>query len=730
MAIQSEVFSTAFNVRTFASTKYIATKQHMAIWLKRVSDETWTQLSVNEFELINNSAVLIDAPSSSVYSMIEIRVADEPNELGSSQSDIAILASLESQIQEIVDTVIPNINEILLADDNATIATTKALEASTSAGEALASKNLAVTSAGNALVSEQNADTSEAQALSYKNSATSSANTATTQAGIATAQAVIATTKASEASTSASNALASEQQAGVYAGMIAISVDTIENMTAISLPQEGQVVVVRDANRGGVFIYRSTGVANGGTIFDSSSIGKWYRKYDGAINVKWFGAVGDGINDDLSSIQKCNDYVASSGTEFGFKNIDFPDGIYVMSGTLNWGSTIVANSKGSVILRWSLSSGIGINISTEFANWDTMPKQIAYNMNDSFNGTFVFENTLGKASNTAIGLFLGDNGVDGYSCESLTFTGLKLRGWNKSHTFGSHAYILTFRNCRFDDNKYAIYNSKSNGIDTYTDSWERIYYDDCTFAGNTFVISGDSGAQGDFTINNCSLDYNTTMINSFSNVMIITICGGSHLEWNSTVTAMYINGVVKIIDSYVLWLNGVDAPAPVLLAGVGSNGILVLENNVYTVPSATSIVSLSASSASVYAEEEPIFYGGSVPNYIDNSGGGTIYRRTEVVAGSGRVITNAQGDKTQFFTIPSTALLANENKAITVTFPEAFSEYVGYSNITCQPNGSADFYGVTQHIITGTPLATTTFNIRNGVLAQNAINIIGIAIGR
>lgn len=222
MAIQSEVFSTAFNVRTFASTKYIATKQHMAIWLKRVSDETWTQLSVNEFELINNSAVLIDAPSSSIYSMIEIRVADEPNELGSSQSDITIVASLESQIQELVDTVIPNINEILLADDNATTATTKASEASTSASEALASKNSAVISAGNALASEQNADTSEANALIYKNSAETSATTATTQTGIAT-------TKAGEASTSASNALGYRNEAEAFrdeAEASALSVDS------------------------------------------------------------------------------------------------------------------------------------------------------------------------------------------------------------------------------------------------------------------------------------------------------------------------------------------------------------------------------------------------------------------------------------------------------------------------------------------------------------------------
>ena len=47
------------------------------------------------------------------------------------------------KVVDVADTVVPNINEILLADDNATIATTKATEASDSAAAAEASKNTA-----------------------------------------------------------------------------------------------------------------------------------------------------------------------------------------------------------------------------------------------------------------------------------------------------------------------------------------------------------------------------------------------------------------------------------------------------------------------------------------------------------------------------------------------------------------------------------------------------------
>ena len=308
------------------------------------------------YDIINNSIVFNTAPVIGTNN-VEIVVASTTTEiadLNAPPSTIQTVLDNMVDINAIANTVIPNIDEILLADDNATTATTKALEALTSANNADTSEANALTYSNNALTSANNADASEAQALSYKNSAEASATTATTQAGIAT-------TKAGEASTSASNALASEVQAGLYAGMIAISLGTIENMTAISLPQEGQVVVVRDANRGGVFIYRSTGVTNGGTIFDSSSTGKWCRQYSGAVNVKWFGAIGNGITDDSSSIQG-----ASQNNE-----------IYFPLGTYKINTSISINNKITFLQGANLLINMGVVV-TLFNTINASPNDILF----------------------------------------------------------------------------------------------------------------------------------------------------------------------------------------------------------------------------------------------------------------------------------------------------------------------------------------------------------------
>lgn len=196
MAQQSSFYNTDGTTRTYPSSKHIASKQHVAVYFQSVTTSTWSVIEQTLYDLVNNSIVFVDAPDSALYSQIEIRVADTAAELTESPSDIATVAqyitnvntvagsitavetvssniasvttvsgaivnvntvaanvanvntvatnitsvnTVATNIADVVsvaDTIVPNIAEILLADTNASTATTQAGLASDSATEA------------------------------------------------------------------------------------------------------------------------------------------------------------------------------------------------------------------------------------------------------------------------------------------------------------------------------------------------------------------------------------------------------------------------------------------------------------------------------------------------------------------------------------------------------------------------------------------------------------------
>lgn len=125
--------------------------------------------------------------------LYELKVAADKAELLSETLDAidAVTAALEvitptmSNLESIVNDILPNMPEILLADTNAATATTKASEASasaiasaSSAASASASATASASSAASASASASNAQASATSATESQNSASDSAASA------------------------------------------------------------------------------------------------------------------------------------------------------------------------------------------------------------------------------------------------------------------------------------------------------------------------------------------------------------------------------------------------------------------------------------------------------------------------------------------------------------------------------------------------------------------------
>jgi Pectate lyase superfamily protein len=85
---------------------------------------------------------------------------------------------------------------------------------------------------------------------------------------------------------------------------------------------------------GGDFYWDSASTAthNGGTVIQpgGGGTGRWFRVYDGPLDVKWFGATGNGSTDDHAAIQAAADY-AGSLANYGSVYLSRPASAYAIT---------------------------------------------------------------------------------------------------------------------------------------------------------------------------------------------------------------------------------------------------------------------------------------------------------------------------------------------------------------------------------------------------------------
>lgn len=92
-------------------------------------------------------------------------------------------------------------------------------------------------------------------------------------------------------------------------------------------------VTVVESGRGGLFVIEASGTADNGIVFALAS-GQYARRiYANALDLKWFGATGDGSTDDTTAIQAALDYATANKI-----------GVYVPPGTYNTTSTLTIDA--------------------------------------------------------------------------------------------------------------------------------------------------------------------------------------------------------------------------------------------------------------------------------------------------------------------------------------------------------------------------------------------------
>ena len=261
----------------------------------------------------------------------------------------------------------------------------------------------------------------------------------------------------------------------------------------------GYTRIVQDLERGGVFKAVNGGTVNSGTIFASATAGwTWQRVYSGWANVKWWGAVGDGVTDDRAALGLARNAVGSIP-------LFYPSGTYLMSEG-NW---IKANQTWIGVKGQSI-----IKMSDDCSNTITLVNENYLTTGDSnitIDGLTFDGNRSGRSSSHfAVNVRIGvGTGYEENFCENITF-----RNCSVINSMHAATQFFNIKKLRVQNNK--IKDANRDGITVWRNSEDVIINgnyidgvkDDCIALNSEAEASPIEDSAAGYSISNALISGN------------------------------------------------------------------------------------------------------------------------------------------------------------------------------------------------------------------------------
>ena len=274
-------------------------------------------------------------------------------------------------------------------------------------------------------------------------------------------------------------------------------------------------------------------IDNGGTVFVTRSGKRYKRIFDNEINVRWFGAKGDGTTDDKEAVQNTIEYAKTLSSKNGGtyrQTVVFPAGFYYLSSPIDVSETNGIWLKGS--------SGRYIN--------------------------------TGFIGNTK-GAILDFSGSTMSGCEGFTFLSL---GSSENRSTIGVLFALTgkgglncsLKNCYFKLESYPSANGGFGTIGIVNIRSEEFNASDCVINANTPVIISNKSDLSDTGIKKTITSTYTQILTGAGSMGVVSFTGQMSLQsFEKHHPALILNGTNTVrFDGYIGRLSqstGTEGPA-------------------------------------------------------------------------------------------------------------------------------------------------------------------------